>query len=134
VKNTIQKIGGVFLAGFLARVPIHSESNSIDLKNGYAAESYSTLDKLDLATAAVLGEVGLRTVGNSHKLIPNSKSDQAPPAEWAFWFNMVCKAADSRDQDRFITDDEAQGFSRRHHEQRAASHRVFWALGKSRAA
>ncbi len=106
----IHRISGVLLAGIFAGAPVYSDSNVIDLQNGYRAESDSVLAKLDLATAAVVGEVSLRQADGKRTLLPNGKYDQAPPAEWAFWFTMVCKAADSRDGDKCITDAEAQTY------------------------
>lgn len=110
MKEAIRRIAGVFLGGLLAGAPVHSQSKSVDLTNGYAAESYSTRDKLDLATAPVIGEVSLRKTGNGFRLVPNERYNQAKPAEWDFWYTMVCKAADTKDEDKLITDDEAQAY------------------------
>jgi len=69
-----------------------------------------TLEKLDLATAAVIGEVSLRKATNGYELVPNERYNRAKPAEWDFWYTMVCKAADNNDDDKFITDVEAQAY------------------------
>jgi len=110
MKEVIRKIARVFLGGLLAGAPVQSQGEGVDLKNGYAAESYVTLGKLDLATAAVIGEVSPRKTTGGYELVPNERYNRAKPAEWDFWYAMVCKAADNKDEDKFITNGEAQAY------------------------
>jgi len=67
MKNLIKKIAPIVLAGIVAASPIYSQSNkTIDLRNGYAAESQLVINNLDLLTSALAGEVILQKIDKGY--------------------------------------------------------------------
>jgi hypothetical protein len=105
MKNLIQKIAFV-LAGVIATASIYANDKTIDLRNGYTAESYLAADNLDLIASVFVGEVILQKTEKSY--VGKKTGRYLESAEmWNNIFDKICKSAD-KTEDNFITDIETK--------------------------
>jgi len=106
MKNLIQKIAQVVLAGIIAIAPIYADNKTVDLRNGYTAESYLAADELDLIASAKVREVILEKTDNGYAGRKTGIYLQSSSI-WNNVFDNVCESAD-KIPDKFITNKEAQ--------------------------
>jgi len=129
MKNLIQKIAPLVLAtaGIVGcatyhptqvliepvkQTPVISPSKinnqGIDLKNGFFAESYLTVDEVDLITQIALGEAILQKTDKGYKGIKTHSYHTTPSEIFDNTFDKFCGAIDNGD--KFLTEMETEHF------------------------